>query len=533
MDRELNYEYGEYVIRWIETFCVHTIGKFGGQPLLLEEWQKEFIRELFAMWWDEEGQRWVFAYQTIVLMVPRGAGKSTLAAALALFKLSPASGEEAPRVLIAAATRDNARHVYDTARDMVGMSAGLREDLGANKNRIWCDSNRGELWRLSGDGSGQFGHVPSFVVRDELHQWETDKQILLSEALQTALAKRDNSQSLTVTTAGYDMEGILGLLYTAAMKSPLLEHPRPGLKVVRDVKAKFLFWCFEAPADAPHDDPATWHMAQPATWIDEDAIAAQLSDPSISVDEFRRQWLNQWTASKEAWLPIGMWRTLARPDAFEEAAFVGDTTRLWIPEGKRVYVAVDAAITRDTTAVSWSWAKSKTEVYVQSMVWSANPDTAHHIFVPGGRIDLALVRDFVAHFLTDRYNVKEVSYDPRFFEGAASELSGMGFKVVPFQQNSPQMADALNEFYIGAHEETLFHDGDEVMTQHVEGTAGVQTERGWKVFKLKQTKKIDACISGVMSTARARLALKRQRSFIYVSDKKEEEDVQQDPAPEA
>jgi phage terminase large subunit-like protein len=489
---------GEHVIRFVEKFCVHTIGEKAGQPLILEQWQKDFINEMYMCEWD--GERWRYTYQTILLMVPRGAGKSTLAAALSLYAL--ANGKT-PRVLIAAATRENAKHVYDTARDMVHLNQKLADFVQANKNLIWCQHNRGELRRLSGDGRGQFGHIPSFVVRDELHTWVTDKQVQLSEALQTALAKAHNAQSLTVTTAGYDKHSILGELYDSSMKSELLENPQEGLYIVRDRDNRFLFWCFEAPRNAPPDDPETWHIAQPASWIDEDAIRAQLNDPSIGLDEFRRQWLNQWTAAKQSWLPLGLWQSLE--------------SNTEIPDKARIQIGIDAALTKDTTAVSWAYqANADSPVVLRSHVWAANEDASYDVFVPGGRIDLRLVREYIHDVLKPKYQVTEIVYDPRFFDTLAQELSDDGFTVAPFLQQSQQMADALNQFYVAAHENKITHNGDPTLAAHIDATAGVQTERGWKLFKLRQSKHIDATIASVMAFSRARADLKRRNQrYIY------------------
>jgi phage terminase large subunit-like protein len=526
------YDFGDYAIKWIEAYCVHTIGDLAGRPLILDQWQKDFIREMFLMEHVEftdhltgdTGMRWRFVYQSIVLGVPRGAGKSTLAAAICLFKLSPACREQAPRVLNAAASRENALHVYGPARDMVQMSDLLGDSLQANKNQVWCDENRGMMWRTSAEGKTNFGHLPSFIVRDELHAWETDRQVTLSEALVTALAKRHDAQCLSPTTAGYDKDTILGRLYDSAKKHEGVQYPgisrpgarpHPGLTILRDRVNRFLFWWYEAPKDADIEDPATWKIAHPASWIDEDAVRAQLNDPSISVDEFRRQWLNQWTAAKEAWLPIGLWRGLRSAAYTPWTKWRALSDDPLIPKGARVQVAVDAAISKDTAAVAWAYGATKQDpIVVRCRVWAANEDTAYHEFVQGGRIDLRFLRDFIADDLRDRYKITEVVYDPRFFEGAAFDLSDYGLRVAPFEQNSALMADALNSFYVGCMADTpsIVHDGDEVLTAHVEATAGTQRERGWYVYKLKQSKKIDACIAVVMAQARARLDVKKRNA---------------------
>lgn len=513
---------GDYVIAWIEACCVHTIGPKAGQPLLLDEWQKDFIREMYLVYWDGETWRWV--YQTILLGVPRGAGKSTLAAALALFALSPFSGRNAPEVVLSSATRGNAKHVYNPARDMVGvtgtigLSPVLRDLFGANRNRIWCDENRGELSRVSADGKSNFGGNPTFVVRDELHTWITERQVQLSEALQTSLAKQ-GGQSLAVTTAGYDKSTILGELYDAAVKHPKLERPKPGLMVLRDRDARFLFWWYEAPANLPVDDPETWRIAHPAGWVDIEAIRAQFLDPSISTDEFRRQWLNQWTKSRKAWLPLGLWDSLG-PKVDPET---GEIHAREIPDGASIQLGLDASQTHDGTSLTWAWAEDdKKPVVTRTRVWAANPDCPHHFFVEGGTIDLRDVAKYIVEELKPRYKITEISFDPRFFDTIAKDLSDAGFKMVPITQGSPTMKDAYNQFYIACRTHKIEHDGDEIVAQHVEGTSGRQTENGWFIDKLRN-KFNDACISNVIAHSRARAALKRKRKK-YAHSRKEKSD---------
>jgi phage terminase large subunit-like protein len=512
--REGDYlDFGTYVIDWVEACCQHTIGDKAGTPLLLDEWQKEFIHEMYTM--IRRGGVWQFVYQSILLMVPRGAGKSTLAAALALFALSTYSRQKGPRVLVAAATRDNAKHVYDPARDMVQQNIEFA-DMGiiANKNLIWCEKNNGELRRLSADGKGQFGHIPSFVVRDELHTWTTEKQVQLSEALMTALAKRRGAMALTTTTAGYDKTTILGELYDDAMRSPLLEKPKPGLFVLRDPARRFLFWCFEAPAGAAIDDPETWRLAHPSSWIDEDAIRAQLADPSISTDEFQRQWLNRWTKSRAAWLPLGLWGTLTGPRT--------------IPDKGRIQIGVDASQTHDSTALSWAWAEPGKPVVVRAVVWSAREGAPCTYFHEGGTIDLREVRDYIINVLKLRYRVTEVAYDPRFFDTIARDLSDAGLKVVPVAQGSPAMKTAYNQFYIACRTSGIEHEDDKILADHVEGTAGRQTETGWVIDKLKNRDN-DACISTCLAYSRARAYLARKgKTYITTREEPHDEEPIQD-----
>lgn len=489
---------GDKVIDFIQHYCRHTIGEFSDEPLVLEDWQREFIRDFYAEYWDESKERWSYLYQSAVLGVPRGAGKSTLAAAICLAELAPMPwATDAPRILISAVTRENAMQVFGPAADMVHMSDGrydLHDLMMANKNVIWCDENRGEIRRVSADGKAQFGHIPSLVVRDELHAWTSDKHLQLSEALQTALAKRWNSRSLSVTTAGHDKMTILGRLYDMAMKSEYREDPRPGAVIVRDASSRFLMHWFSAPEDMDIESPDTWRAAHPATWIEEDAVKAQLNDPSITQGEFRRQWLNQWTKASDAWFEAGVWER-CRSD-------------LQIPDRARVFLAVDGAWSDDCTALTWCWQQEEeAPVVLRAHVWSTRDDLEgqYHTYVPGGTMDMELVRRYV-HHLSDLYQVYEIAYDPKYFTDTAKRLSDDGFTMVEFPRSGAVYDTTVTDFHRLVKGVGIAHDGDEVLASHLESTAAVQTEGAWKIFKLKQSRKIDACVSSIMSVGRCRLA---------------------------
>lgn len=505
---------GEKVIDFIQRYCRHTIGEFSGQPLILEEWQRDFINDFYTEYWDEDRERWSYLYQSAVLGVPRGAGKSTLAAAICIAELAPMPwATDAPRILISAVTRENAMQVYGPAADMVLLSEG-RDDLNdlmmANKNVIWCDENRGEIRRVSADGKAQFGHIPSLVVRDELHAWTADKHLQLSEALQTALAKRWNSRSLSVTTAGHDKQTILGRLYDMAIKSEYIERPRPGAIVVRDLSKRFLMHWFAAPDDMDIESPETWHAAHPASWIEEDAVRAQLTDPSITQNEFRRQWLNQWTKASDAWFEVGVWEAGQSP--------------LDIPDGARVYLAVDGAWSDDCTALVWSWQQEDgAPVVERAHIWSTRDDLEgqYHTYVPGGTMDMELVRTRI-HQLAKQYQVREIAFDPKFFNDTAKRLSDDGFTMVDFPRSGAVYDIAVTEFYRLVRSGGIAHDGDEALASHVESTAAIQTEGAWKIFKLKQSRKIDACVASIMSVGRTRLATQKDGVSYAFSGKKKE-----------
>jgi phage terminase large subunit-like protein len=142
---------------------------------------------------------------------------------------------------------------------------------------------------------------------------------------------------------------------------------------------------------------------------------------------------------------------------------------------------------------------------LRTRIWSARPDTAHHVFVPGGRIDNELAELFITDDLAKRYRVREVGYDPRFFDVPADHMSRAGLTVVEIQQQSSHMADAYQGFYSSATSGELAHDGDPHFAAHADACAAVETERGWKLYKLRGTHPFDAIVAASMAVWRLKV----------------------------
>lgn len=92
---------GDRVADFAEAYIRQTKGRWAGEPLTLERWQRSFLDELFLV--DEQGG---LVYREALLGVARKNGKSTLAAAIALYGLL-GLGEEGAEVYSAAASREH------------------------------------------------------------------------------------------------------------------------------------------------------------------------------------------------------------------------------------------------------------------------------------------------------------------------------------------------------------------------------------------------------------------------------------------
>lgn len=471
---------GGHFADFCREYLRHTKGRWAGNPVELEPFQQELMDEALKL--DPETGRRV--YSTVLVGLARKNGKSTIAAGLALYMLT-ADGEAGAEVIVAAGSRDQAAIVFDQARAFVDSSPELSDYCDAQRYVI-VGPDGGTIKRIAADGRLQHGLNPSCVIVDELHAFQTPRQEELYAALTTGSHAREEPLTFIITTAGYDRDTILGRLYDDALRQADIER-RGGLTIARNESAGFLMWWYGVPDEHPIDDVSAWLDANPASWIDEDVLVRAKESPTIDELTFRRLHLNQWTKTREAWLPAGLWESLA-----------SDAT---IPEGAEVYVGVDVGIVNDTTAVAVAHKLEDGRVVVRAKVWAARDGAVADVVMPGGRVDLTVIEDHV-RAIAEKYTVREVVADPRFFERSMQVLADEGLTVAPIDQASRRMLEAYSGFYTACREELVTHDGSQVLSRHVESTNATMTERGWKISRLRNHR-IDACVAAVMAHYRA------------------------------
>lgn len=499
---------GPRFAKFCEEFIIHTKGPFAGKPLILEDWQMDFINE--ALKYDPvTGER---LYKSIVLGIPRKNGKSTLCAAIGLY-MCLSDGENSPEVIVAAGSVTQAEPVYGQMRNFVDHPrSGLGQYFNAMMRAITCPRNLGIIKVLAATGKRQFGLNPSCAIKDEKSLWNTPQLFELDTAIETAMTARENPLSVTITTAGFDQWTPFGKLYTEMMNRTDATRKLNGfLTIVKDIPGKFLFWWYGMPEGWDAEDEEGWMLANPASWQVVRKLRVEFDRPDLTPEEFRMFYLNQWVKARNSWLPSGVWAGLA------------DDERE-IPENETVFVGVDASQTHDCTSVSWAWRDPEDgKVVVKSHIWRVDtfPEVAAHdeMFE---RIDLREVGYWIVGVLAEKYRIKELVYDPRFFDVIAMGLKEAGIKCAPIAQNSAQMADAYQSFYIGAKEGRIVHDGDPVLAEHIESTLAVKMERGWKLSKLGD-KRIDGTISTCIAYWRAAIS-KGKRQYVFRPDTIEETD---------
>jgi len=233
-------------------------------------------------------------------MLPRKNGKSTLAAAIALYGLL-ADGEAGAEVYSAAADKDQAGLVFGVAAQMIRNDAALAQAcyIVDSQKRIVHQQSASFYRAISAEAYSKHGFNPSIVIYDELHAAPSRE---LYDVLSTSMGARRQPLMLVISTAGFDKHSILYELYQHA--KAVQENPA--------LDPSFLPLIFEAPADANWRSERVWRKCNPALGDFrslEEMRAACARAVAIPAQEntFRRLYLNQWTEQSSRWIALAAW----------------------------------------------------------------------------------------------------------------------------------------------------------------------------------------------------------------------------------
>jgi phage terminase large subunit-like protein len=367
-----------------------------------------------------------------------------------------------PAIYVCAASRDQARLLFDTAKRMVRSHDALERLITPRYSELRVDG--GFLKVIASDAPLAHGLTPSLVLVDELHAHRSGE---LYEAMRTSMLKRPGARLVTISTAGSDPDGVLGRLRTRALAQPDVTRSGP---LTRATGASLGMLAWEVAESWNGIDLEPVKAANPASWITLDGLAEQRD--AVADIAFRRYHCNQWVASGQHWLPIGAWAACADPTAK-------------ILPGERIFVGVDVGGERSASAVTWT----TEDLRVDCAVFHGNEAVLSCA---------AKVRE-----LAGDYRIAEVAFDPWRFQQGALELAERGIPVTEFPQSNARMGPASERLHAAIVEKRLRHLDDPVLNSHVRAAIARDTPRGWRIDKAKSRDNIDACVALAMAVEAA------------------------------
>jgi phage terminase large subunit-like protein len=452
-------------IRFIETYCRSPKGHGHGKPLKLAPFQREWIAEILAP-----------GIRQAILECPRGQGKSTLLAALAVWATFDRYEDGAPQVPVMATTVGQAKKaVYDVAAAMVAAEPELsRRSIcytAIGDSRIVVGYNHGVCFPVANDPDGLQGLDPGpIAVVDEIGFQPVESW----SSMMLASGKRSRSVIIAIGTPGLDRDNALWHLRTA-----WLDGNRP---------VGFSYTEFAAPEGLDPYDENTWRIACPALDAGYQSIdALRVAIATAPLSHFEIFHLGRWVEGTDSWLGAdgrSVWAAL-------------ESDYQLVPKAP-THAAIDVGIKRDTTAVVYGQRRPDGKLHTVAKIWAPTKDET---------IDLSAVMQFLRELDRD-YSLVECAYDPRLFEIPGQMLADEGLPMVEFPQSLERMTPAYVALYEAIVTGAISHDGNELYARQVLNGVPRYNERGFLLAKNKSRGKIDAAAALAMCHDRAQHPVK-------------------------
>jgi phage terminase large subunit-like protein len=494
----------DYAVQFIEQCCVHIKGKWAGEPVKLEQWQKdEIIRPLFGWKRSSDSLR---RYRTAYIELPRKNGKSLIASAVALYLLC-ADGEHGAEIYCAATATKQADIVFQNAKNMVLKSPRLSERCEPYKSSIYVPATTSKLEVVAADADTLHGLNSHGNIIDELHAHKTRE---LYDVLSTGTGSREQPINFIITTAGYDRESICYELHDYSIKIINGEIENDAwLPVI-----------YAADENDDIDDPETWAKANPnlGVSVSYDYLrqeAQQAKHTPAKENTFRRLHLNQWTQQNTRWLSHEQWDACA-----------GDLTPEQLRElnqNRPCYAGLDLGVNDDLSALvllfPWDDGHGYDVVPYFYMPEEIIPDREHEHGVSysswirqdycklteGTATDTDEIRYSIDN-LADQYEIREIACDRYNAKQLMAQLEKDGHEAIAVGQGFASMAEPSKEFERLVELEKLRH-GNHPVLRWMAGNVSVKSDEhnNIKPTKDKQSSKNDGIVALIMALSRAML----------------------------
>jgi phage terminase large subunit-like protein len=325
-----------------------------------------------------------------------------------------------------------------------------------------------------GNFAASQGINPHLVLADEVHLLKRE----VWNGYQMSTDARENALVLGVTTPGYNLDCAAHELYKEAKAST-----DPDLRAT----------IYEpADRDCALDDVAAWKEANPA-YDESPALRKALRRhcKRMPENDFRRFRLGQWTSTEKAWLPYGRFAALKNVDD--------------IPEGARVWLALDGSWSGDTTAIVACDEQYRLQVVGHWAPPIMNTDKTWR--VPMSKVEQAL-RNACA-----LWEVEEIAFDPARWARTMQGLEAEGLPVVEYPQSPQRMAPATTIFYDAVMDERLSWIDNEyapALVAHIAAAETEETKNGSMIRKpafVEAYQNVDCAVAAIMAHDRAARAL--------------------------
>jgi phage terminase large subunit-like protein len=291
---------GQRVVAFIEKYCPVPEGMLLGQPMRLEQFQIDFILEVYD---NPAGTH------TAVLSIGRKNGKTGLIAGLLLAHIAGPEAIENSQIVSGALSKDQAAIVFKLARKMIDLSpilSKLVRVFPSNKSLLGLSKNV-EYSALSAEAKTKHGLSPILIIFDEMGQVRGPSNDFVT-ALETAQGAYDNAMKIIISTQAPTDLDMLSQIIDAQLDDPdphvvVHVYTTPMQRTLADGTVE----------EVALDDESTWMASNPALGVfrsmnDLRQLATKARKQPSFEPEFRNLNLNQRVEAVAPFVSRSIWQ---------------------------------------------------------------------------------------------------------------------------------------------------------------------------------------------------------------------------------
>lgn len=438
------------VVNFFELYLCHWEGKWAGEPLILEDWQKFVIQQIFA--WKKDGKRRI---RRVYIQIARKNGKTSFAAGIALYHLF-ADFENAPQIFVGANNEDQAKICTNTCGRMIEASPRLRKLLQNGQVKISSYNEKvhtvtyraknGQINAMSRDAGTKDGFNPSLGIIDEYHEAKNDK---LLNVISSGQGAREQPLLITITTAGFNKQG------------PCHSQLRKMSTEILDgitTDDSFLAFIFEQDPDDDWRDVKTFPKSNPNMGVSvfpgflTDRLNEAITQGGTTEVDFKTKNLNTWVDAAKVWVPDEVWiknnNLKLKPSDLKGALCYGglDCAKsvdlnafvLIFPE----FDEINSKVISPFLPFFWlPEEKLKTPDHINYKKWC---DEKLIIKTEGNIADYIRIENDILNII-EQYDFRGYDYDHAYAGNVASNHAAQGLQVTPLRQGFLSLTGPTNE----------------------------------------------------------------------------------------
>ncbi len=471
-------------------------GRLQYMKLSLEDWQVFIVLNVFGWLHMTTGLR---RFRRVYEEVARKNAKSTLAAGLLLFCLA-ADGEPGAQVFSAATTGDQARLVFDDARQMAMREPEFVARFGVSvaMHDITVSATASSAKPLNAEGSTLDGLNIHAAIVDELHAHKTRA---VYDVLDTATGARSQPLIVMITTAGSDRSGIC------------YEQRDYTVKVLErtSVDENWFGIIYTLDDGDLWHDPAVWRKANPnygvSVLVDDMQAACRKAQAQPSaLNNFLTKRLNVWVNADTAWMDMRAWERCGdKTLRVDRVAHLPCVSSLDL--ASKVDVAAQVRLFRDDEAdryylIPRFWLPRRAIDQGRNSQYDGWARAGHLQVTDGEVIDFDQIEDALRSDLAE-LDITEMPFDPWQATQLASHMLSEGAPMVEYRQTVQNMSEPMKLLESLVLQGKLIHDANPMMTWMI---SNVVCHRDVKdnIYprKEREENKIDGPVAAIMALGR-------------------------------